>query len=92
MTKKITLTHDQRVSLNKLWWIFGNNGKKSTLFNHKLIQGFLESGEDRRNDYADTNKNIEERWLEKMGEKFVKERQITQECLDEIEKIIPSTP
>ena len=80
MSKKITLTEEQRKALNKLWWIYGNSGKKCTLFNHKLIQGFVEAGEDRRNDYANTNKNIEEKY----GKEYAIKNGITDECLEAV--------
>jgi hypothetical protein len=42
---KIELSDVQRKALEDLWFIFGNDGKKSGLSNHKFIQGFLERNE-----------------------------------------------
>jgi len=74
------LTKKQQRKLQKLWFEYGNNGRKSTMFNHKYIQGFLEYGEDRKEPYLD---GIEE--LKKKG--FEKDA-ITQECITEVEKIV----
>ena len=49
--KVVNLTRDQIKKLERLWLLFGNRGKKSTLFNHKYIQGFLEYNEDRSEIY-----------------------------------------
>lgn len=90
MSKKIVLTHEQKSELKRLWFIYGNEGEKSTLFNHKLIQGFVEHSEDRREDYADVNKNLIERYT---GTHLnYKDFMITQDCLDAVSKIIDTTP
>lgn len=44
----VTLTHDQREKLERLWFIYGNHGPKMTKGNHSFIQGLLERGEDER--------------------------------------------
>ena len=49
--KKLILTEYQKEELNNLWFVYGNGGKKSTMKDHKFIQGFLEYGEDLRNFY-----------------------------------------
>jgi hypothetical protein len=51
MNKKIILTEDQIEKLNNLWFIYGNNGKKFSMKDHKFIQGFIEHKEDLRNFY-----------------------------------------
>jgi len=84
MSKKVTITDDQRAKLERLWFVFGNSGKKSTLFNHKLIQGFIESGEDRREDYKDVNINL----TGKYGIEYALKNGITDECLEAVKNII----
>lgn len=74
------LTENQVKELEKLWFVFGNNGKKSTLFNHKYIQGFLEAGEDRKEPYLNGLERLKERGMEKDG--------ITQDCIESVEKIV----
>ena len=78
------ITEEQMAKFHKLWFVYGNNGKKSTLFNHKLIQGFVEYNEDRREDYANVNKNLEE----KFGKIYADKNGITQECLDAIKELL----
>lgn len=46
--KTIELTEEQRYNLEKLWFIYGNHGKKHTHRSHRFIQCFLEQGEDTR--------------------------------------------
>jgi len=74
------LTELQLNQLNKLWFVYGNSGKKSTMFNHKYIQGFIEVGEDRKIPYLEGIERLKERGFEKDS--------ITQECIDEVEKIV----
>lgn len=45
MVEIVKLTTEQREALNKLWWVYGNGGEKSTMGNHKFIQWILEHGE-----------------------------------------------
>lgn len=56
MNNKIILTDTQRKELNKLWFIYGNNGKKHTHCNHRYIQNFLEHGEDSEQFYKSSPK------------------------------------
>ena len=44
----VTLTHGQCQRLERLWFIYGNNGPKTTPGNHSFIQGILEQGLDIR--------------------------------------------
>ncbi len=44
----VTLTHEQREKLERLWFIYGNHGPKMTKGNHSFIQGLLERGRDER--------------------------------------------
>jgi hypothetical protein len=50
------LTEKQRRELEKLWFVFGNNGKKHTHCNHRYIQNFLEQGEDTEQLYKQSEK------------------------------------
>jgi hypothetical protein len=43
-----TLTEWQRGRLERLWFVFGNHGPKTTPGNHQFIQGLLEHGLDLR--------------------------------------------
>jgi len=45
------ITEVQKKKLRQLWFIFGNNGSKCILGNHKFIQGILERNEDNREFY-----------------------------------------
>ena len=74
------LTELQLNQLEKLWFVYGNNGRKSTLFNHKYIQGFIEAGEDRKEFYLEGIERLIERGFEKDG--------ITLECIFAVEKIV----
>src|ERR1043165_9914455 len=40
----ITLTNSQRERLERLWFVYGNYGPKTTPGNHQFIQGLLEHG------------------------------------------------
>jgi len=40
---QIKLNSSQKGELERLWFIYGNGGKKHTMGNHKFIQGFLEN-------------------------------------------------
>lgn len=73
----IELTKEQRKVLDRIWGIYGNNGRKCTLQNHKLIQGFLHYNEDRRAAYIEGNKNMKERY----DEDFYERHKLTNECL-----------
>jgi hypothetical protein len=44
----VTLTDRQRERLERLWFIYGNHGPKTTPGNHQFIQGLLEHGLDLR--------------------------------------------
>lgn len=45
---RVTLTDAQRDRLERLWFIYGNYGPKTTPGNHQFIQGLLEHGLDLR--------------------------------------------
>lgn len=68
----IILTDQQRKALEKLWLVYGNNGKKHThCNNHRYIQNFLEQGEDTENFYKRSKKG-----------------DLTEECITEVKKIL----
>lgn len=45
---RVTLTESQRDRLERLWFVYGNYGPKTTPGNHQFIQGILEHGIDLR--------------------------------------------
>ncbi len=45
---RVSLTLWQRRELERLWFLFGNYGPKTTKGNHSFIQGLLERGMDER--------------------------------------------
>lgn len=45
---RVAVTDAQRERLERLWFIYGNHGLKSTPGNHQFIQGLLEHGLDLR--------------------------------------------
>jgi|ERR1051325_11082893 hypothetical protein len=44
----VTLTGEQREKLERLWFLYGNHGPKTTPGNHAFIQAMLEQGMDIR--------------------------------------------
>lgn len=44
----VTLTPAQRERLERLWFVYGNHGSKTTPGNHQFIQGLIEHGLDLR--------------------------------------------
>lgn len=47
----------KRKELEKLWFIYGNNGKKHSHCNHRYIQNILEQGQDTEMFYKKSKKN-----------------------------------
>ncbi len=45
---RVSLTLHQRRELERLWFLYGNYGAKTTKGNHSFIQGLLERGQDER--------------------------------------------
>ncbi len=45
---QVAVTDAQRERLERLWFIYGNHGPKTTTGNHQFIQGLLEHGLDLR--------------------------------------------
>lgn len=80
---KVKLTTDQITALNKLWFVYGNNGKKHTHHNHRFIQNFIESSEDTRKFYLNADKtrtskaNIDWKTIE-----------LTPECIEAVDLIL----
>lgn len=54
---KVILTPSQRKQLEKLWFVYGNMGKKHSHHNHKFIQAFIEQEEDSREFYLSSPRN-----------------------------------
>lgn len=79
------INSEQRKKLNKLWFIYGNNGPKSTKGNHGFIQGFLERNSDDREFYLQGIQNMRDR---KIPENVIIVNAITQECINEVDKIL----
>jgi len=84
MENEITLTESQLKRFSKLWFVFGNNGKKCTLLNHKLVQGFYEYKENRIEAYIDGNKNM----ADKFGEEYADKNGVTEECIKACQDIL----
>jgi len=81
--KMIELTETQRELLLKLWFVYGNKGKKHTHHNHRFIQNFLESGKDTEEFYrgADKTRTV------KAGIDWDTIK-LTDECVSEVRKIL----
>lgn len=73
------LTLGQKDLFESAWFVYGNGGRKSTLLNHKLIQGFVQYGEDRREAYSHAEENMKERYTPEEFER-VKNQLPTEEC------------
>lgn len=81
----IKLTEKQRKELERLWFIYGNSGPKSTKANHGYIQGFLEFGEDRKEFYRDGEENLKEKgFIKNVLEKY----RLTDECVNAVEEVM----
>jgi hypothetical protein len=74
----IQLTKEQVNAFEKLWFIYGNGGIKSTLLNHKLVQGFYQYREDRRKLYENAGDNMRERGF---SEDKIDRDDLTNECV-----------
>lgn len=57
MAIQVRLTLNQINLLKRLWFIYGNKGKKHSHCNHRFIQNFIECGEDTRDFYLSSDKN-----------------------------------
>jgi uncharacterized protein (DUF3820 family) len=85
--KMIQLTDEQRNKLNKLWFIYGNNGKKHSHSNHRFIQNILSRGEDDRKFYLDGINNMREKGY---SEDKIQADALTQECINAVDEILKS--
>ena len=73
---RVTLTDAQRDRLERLWFVYGNYGPKTTPGNHQFIQGLLEHGLD----------------LRPLQTKRTAKRDIpTEECVAAVEAVLAST-
>jgi hypothetical protein len=79
MENKLILNESQLERFKKLWFIYGNDGSKCTLFNHKLVQGFLEYKENRIKSYLQGNKNM----VKRFGKEYADKNGVTKECVKE---------
>ena len=54
---EVTLTDDQIRKIERLWFIYGNNGPKHMPYrhNHYFIQRLLDAGQDQRSVYPDVS-------------------------------------
>ncbi|KKN55713.1 hypothetical protein LCGC14_0579220 [marine sediment metagenome] len=80
----MNLTNKQRNIFKRIWFIYGNGGRKHTPLNHKLIQGFLEHNEDRMEDYRNGYDNL----LKRFNKKIAKEHGVTPECFEVCDLIL----
>lgn len=87
MENELSLTQSQLDRFKKLWFIYGNNGPKCTLFNHKLVQGFLEYQENRIEVYLQGNINM----TENLGIEYATKNGVTEECVMACREIL-NTP
>lgn len=81
----MTLNEKQIKALEKLWFIYGNNGKKHSHMNHRFIQNLLSRGEDNREFYLEAPANLREKGY---SEEKIKQDSLTQECIEEVDKIL----
>lgn len=82
---KHTLSEEQLNRLNRLWFIYGNHGKKSTMGNHRFIQNILQRSEDDRDFYLEGPKNMREKGR---SEESIKDWTLTQECIEAVDEIL----
>lgn len=52
--KQLLLSEEQLKKLEKLWFVYGNGGKKCTMPNHRFIQNLIEGSKDYRDFYPIT--------------------------------------
>lgn len=83
MENRIEIDESQRTKLMKLWFIYGNNGKKHTHHNHRYIQNIIEHGEDTEEFYKNASKDRTN--LAKINWNTIK---LTDECVDAVKAIL----
>ena len=86
MENELTLTEKQLKEFGRIWFIFGNDGPKCTLFNHKLVQGFYQYKENRIKEYRQGNKNMARN--PGLGKEYVKRNGVTEECIAACQEIL----
>lgn len=79
----MTITEDQKKKLMKLWFVYGNNGKKHTHHNHRYIQNFIEHDEDTEDFYRKADKSR----TKKAGIDW-STVQLTEECVEAVKQIL----
>ena len=79
----IVLTDKQRVALQKLWFIYGNNGKKHTYHNHRYIQNILEHGENTEEFYRSADSTV----AKKAGIDW-STQELTEECVSKVKEVL----
>lgn len=87
MISPVILNDSQLNRFYKLWFIYGNHGRKHTRLNHTLVQGFYEHHENRIESCREGNKNL----ADKYGQKYADENGVTEECIVACEEIL-NTP
>lgn len=83
----VKITEEQKKHLIKLWFIYGNNGKKHTHFNHRYIQNFIEHNEDSEDFYKNVNKEFYKNVNKKEGVDW-NTMKLTDECVDAVKLIL----
>jgi hypothetical protein len=81
--ENINVTKEQHDKLYKLWFVYGNNGKKHTHQNHRFIQNILEHNEDSREFYLNSDRTK----TSQLGRDWSK-IELTQECIDAVDEIL----
>lgn len=76
MAAPVTLTGSQRERLERLWFVYGNHGPKTTPGNHQFIQTLLEHGLDLR---------------PLQTKRTAKRDRPTDECVTAVESVLAST-
>lgn len=72
------MTEEQRVELKKIWFLYGNKGKKHTHFNHRFIQNLIEHDEDTRDFYLESPQQKNPLLM------------LTAECINRVDQILKS--
>lgn len=78
------LTEDQIKAFERVWFIYGNDGRKCTFLNHKLVQGFYEHKENRIQPYTEGYANM----VDRHGKEYADKHGITKECVEVCELIL----
>lgn len=79
----IQITEEQMKQLMKLWFIYGNNGKKHTHHNHRFIQNFIEHNEDTEEFY----RNADSKRTKQAGIDW-NTIKLTDDCVDAVRAVL----